>query len=164
MLREAEQLYDEMKPDSSIRNRALFAVLGVENAPPGAQIPESYLMFNVLCWFRFGKTAAQLVQEYESGDVKAIRQFHKLNLEYDMWQVGKVDPRKLKFKANVDHLYLMAAGLDLGLETLSPDELADCFGALCPCEQTHDPESLGKLRTWILKQFPPISLVTDSPK
>lgn len=112
-------------------------------------------MFHWLCFCRFNKTAEQLVREYESGSMKAAKQVHKLSLEYDRWRFGQLDPNKLKFKIDLDHFGLITFGLGLGLEVLSAMELADCFDAVCPCGKPHFPENLSKLRTRIIKAFPP---------
>jgi len=114
-------------------------------------------MFHWLCWFRYGKTAEQLVREYDSGSLKAAKQVHKLSTEYDEWRFGELDPNELKFKTDVDHFDLMTSGLDLGLENLTALELSDCFDELCPCSGPHVQENLSKLRARILKAFPPIS-------
>ena len=155
LMQEAERLHDEMKPAGRIRHRVLLAILGAENYPPGTVISQGDYMFHWLCWFRYGKTAEHLVREYDSGSFKAAKQVHKLSLEYDNWRFGKLDPNKLKFKTDVDHFDLMTAGLDLGIERLTPLELASCFDELCPCGGPHFPEHLAKLRARIAKMFPP---------
>ena len=42
-------------------------------------------------------------------------------------------------------------GLDLGIEALSAEELADCFDELCACGKRHTPDNLRKLRTRLLQ-------------
>ena len=39
------------------------------------------------------------MEKYKGGDFKAAKQLHKLNLEFDKWRFGLLDPNKLKFKA-----------------------------------------------------------------
>src|ERR1700682_5747662 len=63
LMRGAERLHDEMKPAGKIRHRALLTMLGAENYPPGTVISQGDYMFHWLCWFRYGKTAEQLVRE-----------------------------------------------------------------------------------------------------
>jgi hypothetical protein len=70
-------------------------------------------------------------------------------------QFDHVDPNRLKSETDIDHFDLMMAGLDLGLAAFAPEELADCFDALCPCGKVHDPENLSELRKRIDRSFPP---------
>jgi hypothetical protein len=119
-------------------------------------ISQGDYMFHWLCWYRYGKTAEQLVREYNSGSLKAARQLHKVSMEYDEWRFGKLDPNNLKFKIDIDHFELMTSGLDLGIENLTALELSSCFDELCPCGDSHVQENLVKLRVRILKAFPPI--------
>ena len=96
-----------------------------------------------------------VTKKYRNSDFKAAKQFHKLNLEFDKWRFGLLDPNKLKFKTDLDHFDLMIFGMDLGLELLSDGELASCYDELCPCEKPHFGENLRKLRDRINKEFPP---------
>jgi hypothetical protein len=112
------------------------------------------LALHWLCWYRYGKTAEQLVGEYDSGSLKAARQLHKVSMEYDEWRFGKLDPNELKFKTHVNHFELMTSGLDLGVENLTALELSSCFDELCPCSGPHVQENLSKLRARILNAFP----------
>jgi hypothetical protein len=154
--KEADSLYDVMKPAGQIRNIAYLKALGLEDFPPGTQLPEEQHILRWLCWFRFGKPLPTLMREYQSGERKAVKQVNKLRLEFDLWKIGDVDPNRLKFKIDMDHFLLMNSGLDMGFEKLTPGELADCFDALCPCDQPHFPEHVNKLRVRILKAFPPL--------
>jgi hypothetical protein len=157
LLREADSLYDLMKPAGQIRHLGLLKAFGIENLPPGTVISHEEYICRFLCWFRFGKTIETLTREYESRERKAVKQMNKLRLELDLWRIGEVNPNKLKFKTDLDHFTLMNGGLDLGIENLTQSELADCFDELCPCAKQHFPENLGKLRARILKEFPPTS-------
>jgi hypothetical protein len=157
LMQKAGDLYDSMKPNGQIRNLGYLKALGLDNLPPGTVVPEDVFMLRWLCWFRFGKTLETLNHEYELRDLVAIKQMNKLRLEIDMCRIGEVDPNKLKFKTDLDHFCLLNGGLDLGFDSLSAEELADCFDALCPCGAPHFPENLSKLRARILKEFPPIS-------
>jgi hypothetical protein len=117
----AEKLHDEMNPKGLLRHNALMKVFGVQGYPPGTAITEGHLTFHWLRWFKFGITVGQLVHDYQAGNLKAIKQVHKPNLEYDKWRFGLLDPNKLKFKMDLDHFDLMTLGLDLGLERLGPE-------------------------------------------
>lgn len=157
LLPEADFLHEPMKAAGQIRHIGLLKALAVAELPAGTSISRSEFMCRWLCWFRFRKTLATLKREYQSGEPKAVEQMHKLALEFDRWKIGKVDPNRLEFKSNPDHFTLMNAGLGLGLENLTANELAACFAELCPCKEEHIPESLSKLRARILKEFPPKS-------
>ncbi|MGB9403721.1 MAG: hypothetical protein WCA98_09275 [Candidatus Acidiferrales bacterium] len=154
---EADSLYDEMKAAGTLRHSSILKIFGAENLSPGSVISKNEYMIHWLCWFRYGKTFEQLKAEHEAGNFKAAKQFHALGLEFDKWKLGRLDPNTLKFKIDQDHFDLMAHGLDLGLENLSPQDLANCFDELCPCGRPHDPENLRKLRARIVKTFPPSS-------
>jgi len=149
-----EQLHDEMRAAGKLRRQSTLAIYGAGGLPSGSQISQARYMLSWLCWFKYNKTLAQLLRERGTGNLKAIKQYHRLMFEFDKWQYGHTDPNKLKFKTNIDHFDLMVFGLDLGLSTLTPDELADCFDALCPCGKEHDPENLTKLRKRVDKAFP----------
>jgi len=155
LVQEAERLHDEMKAAGQLRHRSSVSIYGLQGLREGSVISEEHYMFHWLCWFKYNKTVEQLMKEYKSGDFKAAKQFHKLGLEFDKWRFGQTDPNKLKFKTDLDHFDLVVAGLDLGIKSLSTDELADCFDALCPCGKPHDPENLRKLRQRIETAFPP---------
>jgi hypothetical protein len=155
IMEEAERLHDELKASGKLRRQCSLAMFGADGLPPDTKISMEHFMFHYLCWFRYNKTAEKLKSEYQGGNLKAIKQMNRLNLEFDLWRFGKLDPNKLKFKTDRDHFMLMVAGLDLGLEALTPYELANCFDALCPCGMEHDPENLAKLRRRIDTSFPP---------
>ncbi|MGC2267294.1 MAG: hypothetical protein WA608_10935 [Candidatus Acidiferrales bacterium] len=153
--KEANLLHDELKAAGKPLYSTSLSIYGADNLPPGSEIPKEAILFCWLCFWRFNKTLAQLLREYQSGNMKATKQVHKLSLEYDAWRFGQLDPNKLKFKIDWDHFELITAGLGLGVENLTAIELADCFDAVCPCGKPHFPENLNKLRTRIVKAFPP---------
>ncbi|MGA7636760.1 MAG: hypothetical protein WCB00_07520 [Candidatus Acidiferrales bacterium] len=154
ILKEAELVHYELKAAAKPMYAGSLSIYGADNLPPGSEIPRESVLFCWLCFCRFNKTLAQLLGDYQLGSMKAARQVHKLSLEYDSWRFGQIDPNKLKFKIDWDHFELITAGLGLGVEQLTPIELADCFDALCPCGKPHFPENLNKLRTRVLKAFP----------
>jgi hypothetical protein len=47
----------------------------------------------------------------------------------------------------------MELGLNLGLDSLTDEELADCFDEMCPCGKDHDADALKKQRTRVRKQL-----------
>jgi hypothetical protein len=154
LTREADRLYDERQAAGTQHHRPLMAVYGAEGLAPGSVLSENDYMYHRLCWFKFNKTLSQLLKEYQAGEFKAAKQLNKLGLEFDKWRFGKIDPNTVTFKTDVDHFGLVSLGLDLGMMSLTTEELADCFDQLCPCGKSHDPENLRKLRTRIDKTFP----------
>jgi hypothetical protein len=151
---EANALYEQLEASGKPRRRSSILIFALEGMPPGTTISEEHYIFHWLCWFKYNKPYKQLMEEYKGGDFRAAKQLHQLNLEFDKWRFGKTDPNKLKFKTNLDHFDLVAAGLELGIESLTPNELAECFDKLCPCGGPHFPENLSKLRKRIMKAFP----------
>jgi len=71
--------------------------------------------------------------------------------DYQEWRYGELDPQKMNFKIDREHQMLVQCGLDLGIESLSPEELADCFDELCSCGRPHIPENLRKFRTRVIQ-------------
>jgi hypothetical protein len=156
LIKRAEQLYDELKASGKLKRQSVLAIYGAAGVPPGTQISQAQYALSWFCWFKYNKTLPQLMEERATGKLRAIKQFNQLTLLFDKWRYGHIDPNRLKFKTDVDHFDLMIAGLDLGLESVTPNELADCFDALCPCGKEHDPENLEKLRERIDKAFPAV--------
>ena len=154
LAREADALYNEMAASGKPRRQSSVLIYGLEGVPSGTTISEEHYTLHWLCWFKYNKTYKKLQQEYSGGDFRAAKQLHQLNLEFDKWRFGITDSNKLKFKTDLDHFDLIIAGLDLGLQNLTPSELAECFDTLCPCGSPHFPENLSKLRKRILETFP----------
>jgi len=151
---EVDQLYDEAAAAGTLRHRPSLKVYGAEGYAPGSVIPEDVYILHRTCFFKFNKTVKQLQEERAAGSFRAAKQLNSLNLEVEKWRFGKIDLNKVRYKTNVDHFGLISLGLDLGILSLTADELADCFNALCPCGKEHDPGNLSKLRRRIEKAFP----------
>ena len=126
-------------------------MLGVEDFPPGSEVSDSQYMLARLSWYRYGKTIRQLLEESQSGKERPGQQLLNVLREYEKWRFGKLDVEAQKFKVDIQHQILMMAGLDLGIDKLNPEELADCFDALCTCGRQHLAENLRKLRTRLTK-------------
>jgi len=89
----------------------------------------------------------ELVAGDKAGHEKSSKQLASVTKDYNDWRYGKLDPNVLRSKFDYNHLTLMRCGLDLGIETLTQEELADCFDEVCTCGGEHDGENLRKLRT-----------------
>ena len=84
-----------------------------------------------LCWRRFGQPLSALAAEERAGNLEAHDKVHRL--KDDLWRLlhgrGPIEP----FKGNSRHSELMELGLNLGLDALTDEELADCFDEFCRC-------------------------------
>jgi hypothetical protein len=104
-----------------------------------------------LCWRRFGQPLTILVAEEKAGNVEAHDKVSRLR--NDLWHLvygrGSIEP----FKGNSRHSELMELGLNLGLDALTDEELADCFDEFCKCGKDHDPDALKKQRARVRKQL-----------
>ena len=104
-----------------------------------------------LAWGKYGKTIIELVEGDEAGDQTSSRQLASVIQDYQDWRYGKLDPNQLRSKFDYNHLSLLRFGLDLGIEALTQEELADCFDEYCTCGEQHDAENLRKLRSRLLE-------------
>jgi hypothetical protein len=104
-----------------------------------------------LCWRRFGQPLATLVAEEKTGNLEAHNKVSRLR--DDLWHLvhgrGSIEP----FKGNSRHSEIMELGLNLGLDALTDEELADCFDEFCRCGKDHDPDALKKQRARVRKQL-----------
>jgi len=108
---------------------------------------------HVLDWYFFKRfrIPLRLALEKESrGDLKAHKQIVRAKDEF--WQLGH-GLRVAPFKVNETHSDLIEVGLNLGLGSLTAEELADCFDYLCPCGKEHDADALKKQRGRVKKQL-----------
>lgn len=99
----------------------------------------------LLYWKRFNEPLWIALQKSESGDLRALRRVNRVAEDYERLRFGK-GPIKAA-KGDPDHAALLEFGLDLGLSTLGPEELADCFDDICPCGKVHDADALKKQRS-----------------
>lgn len=102
-----------------------------------------------LFWNRYREPLWVAVQKAEGGDLKAQRRINRILEDYQRIRSGR-GPLK-PFKADMRHIALLEMGLALGLDKLSPDELADCFDAVCACGKEHSADALKKQRARLKK-------------
>jgi hypothetical protein len=104
-----------------------------------------------LCWRRFGQPLTTLVAEEKAGNLEAHDKVSRLR--NDLWHLvygrGSIEP----FKGNSRHSEIMELGMNLGLDALTDEELADCFDEFCKCGKDHDPDALKKQRARVRKQL-----------
>jgi hypothetical protein len=108
-------------------------------------------MMEWLCWRRFGLPLTVLIAQEKAGNLDAHKKV--LRVQDEFWRLvhgkGSVTP----FKGNPDHSDIIELGLNLGLNKLTEDELADCLDAICPCGKSHDADALKKQRARVRKQL-----------
>lgn len=158
--REAKRMHKKIKDRA--RNEAFLLILGVHPSQQGTTISERQYMLGWFARNKYGKSIFELRAGDEVGDEKSSKQLASVVHEYQRWRYGKSDPNELRFKCDHQHAPLMLLGLDLGLLSLTPGELADCFDALsvCECKDTHSAENLDKLRKRLTKD---IARLTPNP-
>jgi hypothetical protein len=110
-------------------------------------------MLGWLPWSTCGKTILELVERDKAGDEKSSRRLASVVKDYQDWRYGKLDPNRLRSKFNYHHLSTMRMWLDLGVEALTLEELADCSDEVCACGGAHDAENPRKLRTRIIRMM-----------
>jgi hypothetical protein len=148
---EAERLHDEFERDGKFKYNAVGRMLGLGEVAPGSTISLDQFMLARFAFFKYGKTIPELLAERNAGSWKASQQLLGVQHDYEAWAFGKLNVDEQQFKLDVDHFLIVVGGLNLGIEALTPGELADCLDELCPCGKPHYPENVRKLRIRILK-------------
>ena len=154
--RKAREVGDEFCKSGKVLHDFASKILDLDWEDPSAvkEPSDEQFMRSWLSWFKYGKTWRQLQNERNAGNWEASQQRMAVLEDFERWKFGRLDPNDMRFKMDRPHFILMASGLDFGLDTLTANELADCFDALCTCGiEQHDPENLRKLRTRILRSL-----------
>jgi len=76
-----------------------------------------------------------------------------LRVRDEFWRLVYGNGPGIPFKGNSNHSDIMELGLNLGLDRLTEEELADCFDEVCPCGKAHDADALKKHRARVRKQL-----------
>ena len=150
LIAEAERMHDAIPESERPRHDAHLCIYGAVDSKEGTVIPEDQFVLGWLAWSKHGKTIVELIEGDQAGDEQSSRQLASVTKDYQDWRYGKLDPNRLRSKYDYHHLSTLRMGLDLGIETLTQEELADCFDEVCTCGATHDPENLRKLRTRVI--------------
>jgi len=96
-------------------------------------------------WHRHNRSLHQDVEKMKAKDHAASRRFQRTFSDYELHRCEQ-GPIKA-FKIDADHWDFIALGWGLGLEKLSPEELADFADWYCPCGgKSHDADNLKQLR------------------
>jgi hypothetical protein len=118
----------------------------------GLALADAGFMIHWLAWNKWGKTLEQLIDEDRRGVEKSSRQLLSVQQEFQRWRYGKQDAEDVQTKFDREHWTLIMWGLDMGVQKLTQEELADFANDVCLCgSKQHLPENLRKLRTRILK-------------
>jgi hypothetical protein len=150
---EAERMHDAIPESERPRHDAHLSIYGAVESKDGTVIPEDQFVLCWLAWSKHGKTFMELVEGDKAGDEKSSRQLATVTKDYQDWRYGKLDPDRLRSKYDYHHLSMLRMALDLGIEILTQEELADCFDEVCTCGETHDAENLRKLRTRVIEMM-----------
>jgi hypothetical protein len=102
-----------------------------------------------LHWRRHLRPRHQDREAARADDLDAFNRMNRTHQDYVRWRRGQ----KVKdFRIDATHWTLLESGFDLGLENLTSEELADCFDAVCPCNNhPHDADALKKQRNRLRK-------------
>lgn len=153
LMAEAERMHDAIPESDRPRHDAHLSIYGAADSQTGTVISEDQFTLCWLAWSRYGKTIQELVAGDKAGHEKSSKQLASVTKDYNDWRYGKLDPNKLRSKFDYNHLTVMRCGLDLGMETLNEEDLANCFDETCTCGATHDGEKLRKLRARTTKMI-----------
>lgn len=153
LIEEAQRLHDSRPETERDAANAQLSIYGAVDSKEGTTISEGQFTMGWLAFNKFGRSIVDIVEGDAAGDEKSSRQLASVTKDYQDWRYGKLDPNKMRFKFDREHVLLIRVGLGLGIESLSQEELADCFDELCQCGASHDPENLRKLRTRVVKMF-----------
>jgi hypothetical protein len=153
LIEEAHRMHDAQNSAERDRANADLAIYGIDPSQRGTTVSEAQFMQGWFAWSKYRRTLEELVEGDAAGDEKSSKQLMSVMEDFQKWRYGKLDPNKMKFKTDSAHTLLMSFGLDLGIQSLSPGELADCFDEYCTsCMDGHDAENLTKLRNRLVQQ------------
>jgi hypothetical protein len=101
-------------------------------------------------WMRHGTTFEDDVKRMQT-DYEASLRVQRTFSDFEALRFGRGLKR---FKGELDHTCVFKFGIGLGLELLTPAELADLFAEYCPCgSDDHAPDTLSHLRDRFLKRL-----------
>jgi hypothetical protein len=164
LMAEAERMHDAIPELDRPRHAAHLSIYGAVDSKEGTVIPEDQFSLCWLAWNKYGKTLIELDEGDRAIDEVSSRQLASVVTDYQDWRYGKLDPNQVRSKFDYNHLTVMRCGLGLGIETLTQEELADCFDEVCTCGGTHNEENLRKLRTRVIKMMERLTRRSLPPK
>ena len=110
-----------------------------------------------LHWERFKTPLIQDIQGMQARDGRAARRVLQTGRDYEALRCDHKKPKP--FKGNLEHWNMFEVLWGLGIENLTPLEMADFFDSYCPCNADHDPDALKQLRARFCEA---LSRATDS--
>jgi hypothetical protein len=140
-LEEIRKKYADVRLGSSAFD--LIYVDGPTAWPPSQRDKDQGFLENTY-WKHYKEPLWIALQKVQQGDINAYRRVTRIGEYYQRRRVGQ-GPMK-PAKGDPDHSDLLEMGLDMGLDRLTPEELADFFDAFCPCGKIHDADALKKQR------------------
>ncbi len=142
IVEEAQRAGDEFRRSGKKIDSSVSAIFMIDDRFPAAtDISDEDYMLAWFAWNRYGKTFKQLLEEDRKGVRQSSMRVLTVSRDYQHWRYRELDPEKAKFKLDREHQVLIQYGLAFGVESLSAEELADCFNELCPCGKTHFPRT-----------------------
>jgi hypothetical protein len=125
--------------------KGTFGVEGIYSERTLASGSEKAAVAEYVHWHRHKKPLGGDTQKMNAKDHVASRRVQRTFSDYEMLRCGQ-GPIK-PFKGDADHWDFFAIGWGLGLEKLSPEELADFADWYCLCgERSHNADNLKQQR------------------
>ena len=125
--------------------KGTFGVEGIYSESALTSGPEEAAVAEYVHWHRHKKSFGKDTQGMKAKDHAASRRVQRTFSDYEMLRCGQ-GPIK-PFKGDADRWDLFAAGWGLGLEQLSPEELADFADWYCFCGgKEHNADNLKQQR------------------
>jgi hypothetical protein len=151
-LREIETQFDkeldriERKYSGPVQSpRGTFGVEGIYSESALSSGSEEAAVAEYVHWHRHKKSLGKDTQEMKAKDHAASRRVQRTFSDYETLRCGQ-GPIK-SFKGDADHWDFFATGWGLGLENLSPEELADFADWYCLCgRKSHNADNLKQQR------------------
>jgi hypothetical protein len=129
--------------------QTIFSSTALESVSDAQGVAE-YIHFN-----RHGTTLKSDAQKMQAGDYKASLRVQRTFGDYEALRCGR-GPVK-RFRGELQHNSIFQFGIGLGLECLTPEELAYLFDEHCPCgcvvKEGHSPDGLYRLRKRFLDRL-----------
>jgi len=125
--------------------KGTFGVEGIYTEGALSSGREERAVAEYVHWHRHKKSFEKDTHEMRAKDHAASRRVQRTFRDYEMLRCGQ-GPIK-PFKGDADHWDFFATGWGLGLEKLSPEELADFADCYCLCgEERHNADNLKQQR------------------
>lgn len=126
-------------------------------------LSDDYGSIELLHWDRHKIPFRFDVQKMEGKNWDASRRVQRTIADLEQLRCGKGPIQRFKFDTEHSDLFLTLWGL--GIQNLTPEELADFFDRYCPCApEAHDPSALKNQRARFRKKIDAVRLGRVKPK